>query len=1235
MSDRKSQSQRLIKDATESPIDVNIEAEGTLRHVPAERESSDNTTDEATQLFQCKLNTGATLDDGPVGTEITSLESTENGRRSHVPSAAISQVRHFGDYELIVEIARGGMGVVYKARQLRLNRIVALKMILAGQLASEQDVRRFYTEAESAANLNHPGIVPIFEIGQIEGQHYFSMAFIEGESLAQRVSEGPLPPREAAEMLMKICNAIAFAHEHGVIHRDLKPANILIDASGEPKVTDFGLAKKMGDDSALTGTGQILGTPSYMAPEQGAGKTDEVGPLSDIYAIGAILYYSLLGRPPFLAANPLDTILQSLNSDPIPPRNVNPAIPVDLETICLKCLEKEPRRRYASASEIERELSRWLHGKPILARPISRMERLAKLVRRHPVVSGLLLAVFVTLFVSSAVSTWFGIQSKNAATALLYAKEDADNKRISAERLANENALLATAERRAKESLQRISKRLLFEKGVTELEKGRITEGLYTLTSAVELPGNDFDDVIRANLALWEAALHRPRFAVPLEWAITQVSQPSPDGRIALLLHKNRTPLKEYRFWDLNALKPVGEALVVSDQRLGNDIFPKERMDAAAWNDDLTMLYASVGGNSIRQYDIGSKQVIGERVKLKTDKKSSPSTVDQLVISPDSEMLLAASRTGRTAWLVDAESLQVVGSPLATKGWISCIAFTSDSRLALLGTGGGEGFTDSGDVTFWNARTGEPVGKRLTHPGKIMSIDVSPDGALLAVGGSDGTTRLWDLTKFEATNVRLQHNAPVTRVLFSPLDALLVTADADGTIALFNPKNGEPAGQLPTRERVSSLAFSSDGTQLLTGHLNGDLKGWLVGRGWQPDVTLKIPGGASRVTFDEAPDKLHVAFNNMEEGAGVYSLDVRDSKELSPIRRIGKPHAVSIISPDLKRAVSWQPTTPDGETNFNHDIELTDISTGTSMSIHLGGMSAARPGALSLLNSLHVLYFAQFSADSRFLVTAAMPIATANGRVWILDAETGAVITDAFSFVNPSVPARLEDDIRLPIFRFDALNNRLLCADLRGATVLDLATGQRIFSSPKLDGIIKDAALTQDGGVIAIAIGKTVSLIEGIGQTDGDVSPRTRGLDHDSTVRNVLFSPSGRYLFTVGDDRVVRMWNVATGSMEGEPFEHSDRITLICCNADESLLAVACGPKVVLWDIETRKRMGPVIHHPDSVAMFDFSPSGTQLIAFGGDGSCLRLWKVDTRSKLSATELRRHIKSLSGRDDTN
>jgi predicted Ser/Thr protein kinase len=311
------------------------------------------------------------------------------------PARAANAVRYFGDYELLTEIARGGMGVVYKARQVNLNRPVALKMILAGQLANDSDVKRFYAEAEAAAKLDHPGIVPIFEIGQHDGQHYFSMAFVEGESLAKRVANVPLPPREAAEMVRKVAEAVDYAHRKGIIHRDLKPGNVLLDQTGQPRVTDFGLAKQIQGDSGLTGTGQILGTPSYMPPEQAAGKIDEIGPAADVYSLGAILYCLLTGRPPFQAANPMDTLLQVLDQEPVAPRQLNTSTPLDLNTIALKCLEKDASRRYDSAQDVADELQRFLSGAPIVARPINVLERGWRWCKRKPLIPSICAVLIV------------------------------------------------------------------------------------------------------------------------------------------------------------------------------------------------------------------------------------------------------------------------------------------------------------------------------------------------------------------------------------------------------------------------------------------------------------------------------------------------------------------------------------------------------------------------------------------------------------------------------------------------------------------------------------------------------------------------------------------------------------------------------------------------------------------------------------------------------------------------
>ncbi len=273
-----------------------------------------------------------------------------------------------GDYEILEELGRGGMGVVYKARQVSLGRIVALKMILRGALASAADMARFRAEAEIVARLEHPQIVPLYEVGEFNGQPYFSMKFVAGTTLAKRLAEGPLPAREAAEILAPICRAIDFAHRQGLLHRDLKPSNILIDEAGRPHVTDFGLAKRMTGDGSLTRTGAVIGTPSYMAPEQAAGGRGEIGPASDVYSLGTILYQMLTGRPPFQAASPVDTVLMVLEQEPLAPRVVNPKADRDLEMVALKAIQKPPDLRYPSAAAMADDLEAFLAGEPISAR---------------------------------------------------------------------------------------------------------------------------------------------------------------------------------------------------------------------------------------------------------------------------------------------------------------------------------------------------------------------------------------------------------------------------------------------------------------------------------------------------------------------------------------------------------------------------------------------------------------------------------------------------------------------------------------------------------------------------------------------------------------------------------------------------------------------------------------------------------------------------------------------------
>lgn len=319
------------------------------------------------------------------------------------PAAQAEIPRRFGAYELLEEIGRGGMGVVYKARQEGLDRIVAIKMILASHLASPEHVRRFQIEAKAAAGLRHPHIVHIHEVGQFHGQHYFAMEYVEGASLAQRIAQGPIELENALRLLEKVARAVGHLHRHGVVHRDLKPSNILLDEEGLPYVTDFGLAKVFLPGSEMTTTGVIAGTPSYMAPEQAAGRSREVGPACDTYSLGAILYELLTGRPPFREANPLDTLVQVLDVEPTPPRRLNPRIPRAVELICMKCLAKSPEGRYPSADAVADDLARFLKGEEIAARPPNVAQRIWSWTRREPALA-LRLAALAVFYVVDLVN---------------------------------------------------------------------------------------------------------------------------------------------------------------------------------------------------------------------------------------------------------------------------------------------------------------------------------------------------------------------------------------------------------------------------------------------------------------------------------------------------------------------------------------------------------------------------------------------------------------------------------------------------------------------------------------------------------------------------------------------------------------------------------------------------------------------------------------------------------------
>ncbi len=404
------------------------------------------------------------------------------------------KVRYIGDYETISILGQGGMGVVYKARQLSLNRLVALKMIRNAEFANEDQVRRFQNEAEAVATLDHPGIVPIYEVGSYEDQRYFSMKLVEGQGLDKKLEDLAKDPRTAVRVVAEVADAVSHAHQRGILHRDLKPANILLDSQGHAHVTDFGLAKRIEEDAGLTVSGAIMGTPSYMAPEQAAGHSSLVTTASDVYGLGAILYAVLTGRAPFAADSVMNTLDQVRNRPPQPPTRLNAKLPRDLEVICLKCLEKDPRHRYASAQALSDDLNRWLRGEPIAAQPVGQIVRLRMWAKRKPALAGLSAALIAASIAGVIGVTWQwreAVSQRNQARIArdeAIQQEQAARKAEAEARTARDHAVASRAQAEQNAQIAGMQATLAIntiQDLVSQVQKGLQQPGLYDLKAAL------------------------------------------------------------------------------------------------------------------------------------------------------------------------------------------------------------------------------------------------------------------------------------------------------------------------------------------------------------------------------------------------------------------------------------------------------------------------------------------------------------------------------------------------------------------------------------------------------------------------------------------------------------------------------------------------------------------------------------------------------------------------------
>jgi eukaryotic-like serine/threonine-protein kinase len=747
-----------------------------------------------------------------------------------------SHIRYFGDYEIIEEIARGGMGIVYKARQSTLGRVVALKMILAGQLANDQQIQRFRLEAQAAAKLDHPGIVPIYEIGEHEGHHYFTMAFVEGESLATRVAAGPLPPSLAAQFVRIISEAVDYAHQRGVVHRDLKPANVLVDRQGQPRVTDFGLAKQMQSDSGLTGTGQILGTPSYMPPEQASGQLDDIGPQSDVYALGAILYCLLTGRPPFQAATPLDTVLLVLGQDPVPVRELNGQVPRDLETITQKCLEKDPQKRYSSARELAHDLERWLNHEPIVARRSGPWERCRKWVRRQP-------AWAATIAISAL------------SLAGIIVAQAISNHRI---RLEEQNTLAEHANTlEEQQRTQEANKALTIQEAETRQALERLRHASYARDVGFAQSELEANNVDRA-LQILNAAPHELR-----NWEWNYLEQLCHVERRSLSVNSNGVRALAYQ--------PDGKQLAVGGGAVGFGPFvgnqelatwtqaqserltpfrPDKRRGAItglAWSSDGAQLALSLwcltdgrdvittkglpaeSYGRIELWDVPQRRLVRSFVGHK-------SFVNGVALSRDGSLVASAGSDGvANVWKTATGERQ--RELRGHRGQIMAVAFTPDGELlATAGQGpldnwGSKTREDSGEVKLWNLSTGKESVPIRGHDTGVFAVAFSPDGTLLASAGRDRSIKLWDVRSGLLLRALFGHQDEIHGLAFSPGGNNLASGSNDLTVRLWNPADGRQKKVFRGHaEPVTAVAFNADNRTIASCasavRRSGEIKFW-------------------------------------------------------------------------------------------------------------------------------------------------------------------------------------------------------------------------------------------------------------------------------------------------------------------------------------------------------------------------------------------------------------------------
>ncbi len=1001
---------------------------------------------------------------------------------------------YIGDYELLEVIAHGGMGVVYKARQRGLNRLVALKLLLGGAHASADFKRRFQREAELAARLQHPNIVPIFEVGEHEGQLFFSMEYVAGPDLGRLVREQPLSPTRAAEYVKTLAEAVHDAHLQGVLHRDIKPSNILISPDGRPRITDFGLARQADLDSSLTLSGAILGIPGYLPPEQVSPKYGPPGPYSDIYSLGALLFHLLTGRAPFLASTVPEALRQVLESEPVPPRRLNASVQGDLETICLKCLEKAPQRRYQSARQLAEDLGRWLAGEPILARPVTAAGRAWKWAKRRPAQAGLLLSLAVLLTLA-AVTTILQVEKKRATAQALNLSAAIKLGRAETEfdrgdPLAGLRQIAAAAEIApfSRVAVTRLLWALSYRNYLLPALCLRDSPG-NRLVAARFTPDGRRVVTLEAGgeLRAWEAHTGNANSPAQTNNGSLQCNALvlSPDGSLSLALGiTTNTPREGFaRLWPIDTDPATSRWLTDTQAFVAGCFTADSRGIWLAAEDGTAALWETATGARLRQIrpeDRGEAVALSPRADYfacagrqsnvwvyatATSRLSkllpTSETVTALAFDHLGRRLMAASKDGRVrVWEWQAGSLlsespafgSLAGACISPDG-ARVLLLTKQATLLLNTTNltatiksyppshltdaspfspDSRQFSlcDDRRIRVWDSDTGNPFAEPADQGWVVEDATFSPDGRRLATAFSKSLVTIYDLQKRAAIPPLRQVDFPMEK-LVSTTDGRWAATVQTNTVRLWELlADRNPALELAQATNVTSVAISPGAQRLAVATTNRMVLVWNIRRGQAQLPSIDLQDDIEHLRFSQ--DERHLLI------IGRTRASILDCQPAQPNTRLVQISAAPI--PDAQ----WG-ATPQFDGEFSPDGRRAIVVWGDGYG-HLVAVSTGQ--RLHLLPHNGPVWRAHFSPEGRRVVTASID---GTARVW--DAASGRDITQPLRHPLAVFDARFSPDGKRVV---------TVCLD-RSSRIWDSHTGRLLAESHGYSGGVLGCEISPDG----------------------------------------------------------------------------------------------------------------------------------------------------------------------------